>query len=428
MRRLILLLATAVAAVASLPGAAHAAKRRGPRARTAQAQRALGTALTRAVHRAGGVDGAYVVDLDTGQPLFSYNARAGRLPASVEKIYTTSTALLRFGQDATLRTGVLGVGQMDASGGWHGTLYLRGGGDPTFGSASFDRAAYGTGATMQRLVANLLRATGIKSLHGSIVGDESYFDSVRGTAAYGFRPDFYYEGLLTGLAYDRGFTTPAETAFQSRPALFAAQQFAAALKAAGVKMPAGTPVYTGRTPAGARSLATVKSPSMARLIQLTNTPSDNYLAEMLLKGIGARFGGAGSTAAGAGVVRSFVAGAFGIHPRLDDGSGLSYSDSTSPFEVVAALSHMAGDSAFVDSLAVGGETGTLQDEMRGTAAQGRCRGKTGTLAAVANLAGYCAAQDGHTLAFAFLMNRVGNTATAHAIEANMAVAVARYKG
>ena len=87
-------------------------------------------------------------------------ARSRRLPASVEKIYTTSTALLRFGATGTLTTKVLGSGSLDAVGGWHGTLYLRGGGDPTFGSASYDRFAYGAGATMQRLVANLIARVG----------------------------------------------------------------------------------------------------------------------------------------------------------------------------------------------------------------------------------------------------------------------------
>ena len=67
------------------------------------------------------------------------------------------------------------------------------------------------------------------------------------------------------------------------------------------------------------------------------------------------------------------------------------------------------------------------DQDRGTAAQGNCRGKTGTLQAVANLAGYCTAKDGHTLAFVFLMNSVDPT-TGHDIEARMAVALAKYNG
>jgi D-alanyl-D-alanine carboxypeptidase/D-alanyl-D-alanine-endopeptidase (penicillin-binding protein 4) len=167
---------------------------------------------------------------------------------------------------------------------------------------------------------------------------------------------------------------------------------------------------------------------MATLIALANTPSDNFIAETLLKDVGARFGGAGTTAAGAAVVRSDLANRFGITPTFDDGSGLSYDDYTTPRQVVTLLSAQATNSPFVNSLAVGGETGTLAHEMRGTIAQGRCRGKTGTLSAVANLAGYCQAADGHTLAFAFLMSSVRNTDTAHAIEANMAVALAKYNG
>jgi D-alanyl-D-alanine carboxypeptidase/D-alanyl-D-alanine-endopeptidase (penicillin-binding protein 4) len=149
---------------------------------------------------------------------------------------------------------------------------------------------------------------------------------------------------------------------------------------------------------------------------------------MLLKDLGARFGGAGTTAAGAAVVRAEIASQFGIDPTLVDGSGLSYADSTTPRQVVTLLTKMAGDTDFVNSLAIGGETGTLQYEMQGTPAQGNCRGKTGTLSDVANLAGYCKARDGHTLAFAFLMNSVSDPSYAHAVEANMAVALARYNG
>jgi D-alanyl-D-alanine carboxypeptidase/D-alanyl-D-alanine-endopeptidase (penicillin-binding protein 4) len=65
--------------------------------------------------------------------------------------------------------------------------------------------------------------------------------------------------------------------------------------------------------------------------------------------------------------------------------------------------------------------------MHGTAAAGRCEAKTGTLHDVSNLAGYCRAADGHTLAFALLMNAVDPTA-AQALQDSMTVAVARYNG
>jgi serine-type D-Ala-D-Ala carboxypeptidase/endopeptidase (penicillin-binding protein 4) len=89
---------------------------------------------------------------------------------------------------------------------------------------------------------------------------------------------------------------------------------------------------------------------------------------------------------------------------------------------------MAPNKDFVDSLAVAGESGTMQSEMRGTLGQGRCRGKTGTLHDVANLVGYCTARDGHTLAFAFLMNALGDPAAGHSLEDQMGVALAKYNG
>lgn len=163
------------------------------------------------------------------------------------------------------------------------------------------------------------------------------------------------------------------------------------------------------------------------MIALTNTPSDNFFAETLIKDLGARFGGRGSTAAGAAVVRAEVASKFAIHPRIYDGSGLSYSDSSSPLDIVTVLEKMASDTDFVDSLAISGETGTLRDEMVGTNAQGECRAKTGTLNAVSNLSGYCLARDGHTLVFSILQNYVDPN-TEHPLQNLMAEALVRYDG
>ena len=418
-------LATLSATIVLLAGAAVTAGAQAP----PSPQRALQQSLAQSMAGVGSNSGAYVLDLNTGQVLFSQAPTTGRLPASVEKIYTTSTALLRLGPTQTFATSVLGVGSRDPSGVWNGTLYLRGGGDPTFGAVSFDRIWYGTGATMRSLIGGLLKSTGIKAVQGRIVGDGSYFDSLRGTPATGFSRSLEVEGELGGLTYDGGFTNIYGTALQARPVLYAAQQLAGGLRAFGVKLLGRHfPVSAGRTPAGATVLASVPSPPISTLIALTNTPSNNYFAETLLKDIGARLGGAGTTAAGAAVVRAELLSEFGINPQLNDGSGLSRSDSTSPLQVVTVLSAMATNSVFVNSLAVGGETGTLQHEMNNTIAQGNCRGKTGTLDDAANLAGYCRARDGHTLAFAFLANGLGNPDYVHAVEANMAVTLAGYDG
>jgi serine-type D-Ala-D-Ala carboxypeptidase/endopeptidase (penicillin-binding protein 4) len=424
------LTATLVAALGATPalgqsGGGSVGQSGPPNAGTA-AGRALDGALNRGMRQAGSYSGAYVVDLNTGNVLYQRNANTGRLPASVEKIYTTTTALQRFGPNATLGTSILGVGQLRGTT-YTGTLYLRGGGDPTFGSASFDAANYGTGATVQQLAANFVRATGIRSLEGNIVADETMFDSDRGTPATGNQPSLDVEGDLSALAFDRGWASASGNTYFPHPAVAAGQQLVSALRSAGVELPRRTSVTAGATPPGATTLASVASPSIATLIALTNGPSDNFFAEMLLKDIGARFGGAGTTAAGARVVQTQMATSFSIHPRLDDGSGLSRYDRTTPVQVVTLLRAMAGNPQFTGSLAVAGETGTLQDEMKGTYAQGRCRGKTGTLHDVSNVVGYCDARDGHMLAFAFLMNGIYPD-YAHPIQDRMGVAVAKYDG
>jgi D-alanyl-D-alanine carboxypeptidase/D-alanyl-D-alanine-endopeptidase (penicillin-binding protein 4) len=401
----------------------------GPPAAFGATQQSLAQALANGIQSAGGASAAYVVDLNTGVVLFSSGSEVGHLPASVEKLYTTSTALLRFGPGATVSTQLLGSGS-SSDGTWHGTLVLKGGGDPTFGSASFDQANYGgRGATIQRLVKNLVRARGIRAVRGRILADGSILDSKRGTPATGYGASIFVEGELDGIAYDRGWLNAIGSVFQARPTLFAAQRLLDALRGAGVKVPRGTHVGAGMAPGGSRPLARVRSPNVATLISMTNTPSDNYFAETLLKDLGARFGGGGSTAAGAAVVRDELAGVFGIHPTLNDGSGLSRYDSTTPLQVVTLLEKMAGNSTFVNSLAVAGETGTLAGVNRGTIAQGRCRGKTGTLDDVANLAGYCRARDGHTLAFAFLSDGISNPDYVHGVvHPRMTTALANYDG
>lgn len=413
MRRLI---ACAVAVGSVLAGPAVAAAPASPLS-------ALRGTFARDLNAAGGANGAYVMDLTTQAPLYGFDQTIGRLPASVEKLYTTSTALLRFGPTARLRTSVYGTGGL-SHGVWRGNLYLRGGGDPTFGSRSFDSFAYGTGANMQQLVSKLVHA-GIKSVSGRVLGDESYFDTARGTAPYGLQASTYIGGPLSALEYDRGLADPQGTAFQTQPGLFTAQQLVLTLRSAGVHVPNGS-YGTGRTPSRATLVDYVPSPTIAKLIQMTNTPSDNLFAEMLLKGISARFAHRGSSAGGASVVKALLA-TLGIHPTLEDGSGLSRRDVTSPIQIVTLLAEMASDSDFERSLAVAGHTGTLAGRMGGTAADGRCHAKTGTLHDVSNLAGYCHARDGHTLAFAILQNAIDPNA-AHSLQDDMAIAVANYNG
>jgi len=386
---------------------------------------ALHRQLTSDLRRAGGASSALVVDETTGQTLFSVASRAPRLPASVEKLYTTTAALLELGPSATFTTNVLGVGALAPGGVWKGTIYLRGGGDPTFGDAHFDALSYHAGATVQQLVAALKR-TGVRRIDGSIVGDGSYFDSRRGTPATGYHPSLEVEGQLDALAYDAGFQSSAYASLQPNPTLWAAQAFATVLKSAGVRLPSRPRISTGVTPGSAQLLASVSSPPLSTILELTNSPSDNFFAETLLKDLGARLGHDGTTATGAAVVRATIAERLGLHPTFNDGSGLSRADRTTAADIVTLLEHMQSDPTFTNSLAIAGVRGTMQHEMVATRAARDCRGKTGTLSNVANLVGYCTAANGNRLVFAFLMNSLTSSDFGHAQEDLMGEALAAY--
>jgi D-alanyl-D-alanine carboxypeptidase/D-alanyl-D-alanine-endopeptidase (penicillin-binding protein 4) len=374
---------------------------------------------------AGPQSSAYVYDLDAGQVLFSSRADAVRPPASVEKLYTATTALERAGPGARLSTTVLGSGSLAPGGLWQGNLYLRGGGDPTFGSSAFIHAHYGgLGASVSTLVTQLTRGAGIRAVAGSVVGDESYLDALRGEPSSGFAFDPFLEGNLSALTFNRGEVRNQRG--PHAPAAYAARQLWAALRRAGVRI-AG-PVRTGATPAAATPLAAVGSPTLAQLLGLMLPSSDNFFAETLLKDLGARFGAGGSTAAGAAVVRQTIAADFGLRPQVVDGSGLSRADRTSALQVVSLLQTLASTrigAVLRSDLAVAGRTGTLAHRMRSSAAAGRCQAKTGTLIGASNLAGYCRSASGHTLAFALLDDGI-EVELAHAVQDRMAIAIAGY--
>lgn len=386
-------------------------------------QRTLGSDL----NRQGGANSALVVDETADRTLWAYNVTAARLPASVEKLWTTTAALLEFGPGGTLQTKVLGLGRLTPGGVFIGNIYLRGGGDPTFGSGAFDHAMYHAGATVQTLAANL-QAAGVRRIQGSIIGDESDFDSRRGGPDTGYQANLETEGSLSALAFDAGFTNLREDRLDARPALVATEAFAAALKSRGVAIGPSTQVRTGVTSRQATLLTAVDSPPLAKLMLLTNSSSDNFFAETLLKDLGAGFGAGGTTAAGAGVVRRVIGRAFGLHPQLNDGSGLSRYDRANVSQIVLLLREMQAQDAFWSSLAIAGLRGTMIHEMLRTRAASNCRGKTGTLRDVANLVGYCRAANGHWLVFAFMMNGLGDATAGHKLEDLDAEALADYRG
>jgi D-alanyl-D-alanine carboxypeptidase/D-alanyl-D-alanine-endopeptidase (penicillin-binding protein 4) len=230
-------------------------------------------------------------------------------------------------------------------------------------------------------------------------------------------------GWLSALAWGHG------QAGSSGPAVLAADRLHRLLKGAGITSGRRPRAGAAPNPLPPQPLAGVPSPDVGTLAAITNQASDNFFAEMLTKSLGASFGDGGTTGAGLSVVRAEMA-KFGVHPLLADGSGLSRANRTTTRQVVRLMERMHAQeiaASWEGSMAIAGRSGTLRKRMRGTAAAGACRGKTGTIIGVSALSGYCTTQGGATVAFSFIENGV-YVLGAKRTEDRMLAAIAKYDG
>jgi D-alanyl-D-alanine carboxypeptidase/D-alanyl-D-alanine-endopeptidase (penicillin-binding protein 4) len=323
----------------------------------------------------GSRSGAVAIDLATGEVLFKRRRYVGLEPASNEKLPVTFAALHVLGGAFRISTDVLGDGGQ-AGKVWRGNLVLVGHGDPSLSSQDLKRLAW------------LVRGTGIRRVTGSIVGDESYFDSKRGV--WGWKSYFYggESPPLSALAVDR---CVYQGRLAIRPAVAAAALFRKALIAAGVKVAGRS--RQGRATEGSVPLARVSSKPLWKILRFMDSWSDNFTAELVLKQLGAREGH-GTSAGGAAVVRRVLSESSvpmsGV--RIVDGSGLSTKDRLTVAALVAILSSAWSDPTlrkpFQSVLAVAGRTGTLRNRLLGISTRGRVLAKTGTTNEASALAGY----------------------------------------
>jgi serine-type D-Ala-D-Ala carboxypeptidase/endopeptidase (penicillin-binding protein 4) len=383
------------------------------------------TMRSRLVQGGGGASGLLVINGETGKTLCARAPKRPRPLASNMKLFTTATALARLGPDSRIATTLLSDGGLDRNGVLHGSLYLTGGGDPTLGTPSFYGRFLGGLGTNIFLLKRQVREAGIEAVTGRLYADDSVFDRLRGVADSGYATSSEI-GPLSGLSFNSGYSTPSASSFAADPALTAAATLASALREAGVSI-APTAVL-GTAPPFSTELARVESPSLTRIVNTTDVYSYNFFAEMLIKLLGARFGGTGTTATGARVVEAFARGhSSGVHAV--DGSGLTRSNRASPAQIVGLLRSMretpVGDE-FIQDLALTGREGTVAERMHGTAAYGRCRTKTGTIRAVSNLSGYCFNRSGKVMIFSILMASVRDLSLAHLEQDLIASEVASY--
>ena len=331
---------------------------------------------------------ALAVDLRTGEVVYARNPDLALVPASNQKLPVAYAALALLGPGYRFHTEVVGSGTLVGDV-WHGDLWLRGFGDPTLVTADLDALA--------RDVA----AWGIRRVDGAVVADESWFDDRR--TGPGWRAGFYItespplSALVAERGWYRGRTSP-------NPALAAGSLFRRALAGQGVDVAGRT--RTGLLTTTGLPLARDLSEPLGQIVRFMGRESDNFTAEVLMKQLGRLYGGSGSTAAGAGVLRDTLAAAgvplTGV--RFADGSGLSRLDRLTATSLVALLEAGLGDAvlrdAFLDSLAVAGVDGTLEHRLQRKPVRGRVIAKTGSTRLASALSGFV--RDRY--AFAILQN------------------------
>lgn len=358
-----------------------------------------------------------------GRPFLTINADRAMLPASLLKLATTTTAMLKFGTDHRFATRVVGA---KPAGGATGTVTLVGGGDPTFATRAYRHnnffpkpddpipvPVFATSSATVEQLASAVAGSGVRRINGDLVVDDTLFDARR--TQPGWIPDYTRNdpdiAYISALTINEGYSDVKGDHLYPDPATGAGAALKTALGQIGVVVTGS--VRRGRAPSGASELARVLSPPLAQIIGYTNRYSINYDAELLLKALGARFGGAGTSAAGASVVRTTLRGLgipLGGFSQID-GSGLSTLNRASPRTLGSILNWIltskgAAAEALRDSIPVAGGPGTLFKRMTKPPTGGNLRGKTAFIRRVRGMAGWVTPSDGVPLVYVALFNEV----------------------
>lgn len=344
------------------------------------------------------------------------------------KMVTAAGALMQLGPDwrFTTRLATSATAEIRADGRLVGPLYLLGSGDPLLSTRAYGSRYLPSRATPLSALAVPLRRAGIRAVSGPLVADESLFDQMRMGPTW---PSYYasYSQPLSALAVNQNFAGNARRADIGEPWRGAALRVRQTL--AGVRITHTGPVRRGLTPAGARVLATASSAPLSGVVREMNVPSDNFIAEMVVKAIGVHSSGAGTTAAGTARTHELLRSLGILTPRdrLVDGSGLSRQNRLSAASlarlVAAADSDTVWGPAFLASLPRGGE-GTLSGRLRAGAVARRVQAKTGYINGASALSGRVVSRGGQRYAFAMLMN-TNRISEARAVQDSVVTLLAR---
>ena len=363
-----------------------------------------------------------------GRPVFERLGDKPLIPASTAKVLTAAVALAKLGADARYTTPVRAV--EPPRDGAVGDLWLVGSGDPLLATTAYAGQAGWMEAprpvTPIEGLADRIAGAGVRRI-GRLLGDESRYDTQRyipsWEATYASTPEVGPQSALTvndGYVRWDGVKVPATS-----PATHGAEVLAGLLRERGVSVGGAG---EGKAPEPAVTVAAIDSPPLTELVGTIMRDSGNLASELLVKELGARFGGAGTTAAGLDVVRSAAAG-MGLPVdglAAVDGSGLDRSDRIT-CDLLQDLWAKQGDKGpLAQGLPVAGTSGTLIQRFRATPAVGKVRAKTGSLAEVVGLTGFSTTLDGRSLLFSLVANELPSEGAGIALQDRLVTVLVSY--
>lgn len=404
--------------------------------------------------------GLQVLSLDSGKTLYSHNVSELLNPASNVKLVTAAAALHKLGPEYRFPTEFWCSGQRASS---CGTLYIKGHGDPmlyterVYGIANqllalglaqvsdivvddtwFDEFRGGPGWDQENVDRPYLAPAGALSINHNAVAIHilpastvNRAPQIRTNPASAF---FRIENNLRSVtARSRRYLVPSSIpdgnhqrirvtgrlpvgseplVFYRKidnPPFYAGETFKTILQERGIAVKGR--VRLGVTPDDASLLYTAWSPSLAEVVRELNKYSNNFIAEQLIKTLGAEFRGApGSWEKGISVVEEVLAemGIMRGSYVMKNGSGLNDINRFSAAQLAHLLKVVWERASyfpeFAASLGIAAKDGTLRSRLDGTQAQGLLRGKTGTLQNVSALSGYVRSPRNERLAYVILVN------------------------
>ena len=406
--------------------------------------------------------GIKIHSLERNKTLYSVNSHRLFAPASNVKLLTTAMALKRLRPEYRFKTGLYATTPVGGET-LRGDIFIKGFGDPNLVSEQM------------WLLVKELKNIPLRKVHGDIIADASFFDNnlrvktwkKGGVEAYnaplgalsfnfntvtvhinpgekpGDRPVVVVDPNIEFIRVDNRARTVSkskrsrlivnridrgghneitisgvvsvnharETYYLNitRPAYYAASVFKEYLRQEGVEVTGK--VRVGFVPEGAYEILSHSSMPLSLILRGLNKFSNNFVAEQILKTIGADiYGSPGTTLNGLRAMDEYMQ-SLKYKPEgfsILDGSGLSRQNRLSPDQIVSVFQDMYADLGvypeFISALGVMGRDGNVLKRMNGHNSAERARVKTGTLNSVSALSGYFQSADGERFAFSILMN------------------------